>query len=97
MALQHHLEAGTVEGEMRIEVTQEDIDNGTKGRCRLCPIALAVRRATGSPDAWVDDTHIMWGASWGAWDGVAMTPRSAWSFMASFDSGQDVQPFSFEL
>jgi hypothetical protein len=34
---------------VKIQVTQEDIDNGLAGSCRLCPVAKAIGRHTGLP------------------------------------------------
>ncbi len=80
---------------MKIQVTQEDINQGVRQECEKCPIALAVIRAIGPQaatmrisvdDAWVDIGEESW-----------CLPRSAARFVSDFDSGKAVTPFEFEL
>jgi hypothetical protein len=77
---------------MTIEVTQDDIDRGRSQSFTECPIAIACRRATGMTilisneyayiDAWHEQSHLPQAARW---------------FVAGFDNGCRVHPFSFEL
>lgn len=94
---------------MRIEVTQEDIDDGQPGMATHCPIALAMGRATGKQ--WrVDGPH----ASECNWDGQAVRgtrivlPSLCVQFVKDFDGedfdlgecgtlGPECEPFSFDL
>lgn len=86
---------------MLIEVTQEDIDHGVRGECRLCPIARALQRATGNPFATM--------GAWNCWpenNGTAFQtggpipcPDAAYDFIQAFDGkgASKVRPFSFEI
>jgi hypothetical protein len=80
---------------MRIEVTQEDIDNGLKGKCDSCAVALAAKRAFGNRIILVDGEQ-MDVIDNGKWD-VLDLPDSAVAFIEAFDTGKPVKPFSFEL
>lgn len=91
---------------MQITVTQDDIDNGAQCNCTDCPIALAVRRATGGcgvqvGQRWVDiyDTTDRWPVSAAA--GSYSLPQSAQIFVETFDDDEGgpaaVEPFAFEL
>jgi hypothetical protein len=83
---------------MRIEVTQEDIDNGLRGNCRQCPIALVVARSTGALYVSVNS-----GIQWSYFRGCVSPehwrriPLEVFRFMSDFDRGRPVEPFSFEL
>ena len=85
---------------MIIHVTQEDINNGTKGDCKVCPVALALFRATGMhwmvmasfafPAGYthgnIETASVVWG------------PNSpAFAFIRDFDAGQTVSPFEFDF
>lgn len=78
-----------------VEVTAEDIAKGVKEDCGACPVALALRRA-GLGRAMVDGTSISWsfGVSGG---GDVECPCHVAEFIESFDEGDDVEPFSFQL
>jgi len=76
---------------MRIDVTQDDIANGIRKDPCWCPIALAVRRATGAPCK-VDTDEIT--LSCGAY---IPTPESAAKFVMTYDDFGAAIPFSFEL
>ena len=77
---------------MRIEVTQEDIDKGVKENCVKCPVALSLRRLF--PGEWevdVGDDAIYAGGNW------YTPPDEAQEFIAKFDAGEPVAPFSFDV
>lgn len=83
---------------MIIRVTKQDIKNGKRGKCRTCPIALAVARktdsfarVTGDEISIFDTKHAR--KSTKRWS----TPCEVQEFVINFDSGADVIPFSFEL
>ena len=88
---------------MRIDVTAEDIRDGLVS-CHLCPVALAVRRATGCR---VKFGLELYGAGrLGVWriegpDGQRIVaPGSVAAFGCRFVSGSFdpvLRPFSFEL
>ncbi len=78
---------------MTIEVTQEDIDSGTRHSCGNCPIALAINRAAGITDSAVGiTTATVRGVLW-------TMAIEASAFIARFDcSGPKmVEPFTFEM
>lgn len=83
---------------MKINVTQQDIDNGIQGDCYRCPIAQAMCRLTGmTPDdpiievdtgsitIWTDSQTLVW--TMGE-DGAV--------FVDSFDHDMPVQPCTIE-
>ena len=79
---------------MLIEVTQEDIDNGSPGKAGLCPIALAMSRSTGKQ--WrVANLTCFCPEEW-PWDDILL-PLEAVQFVKAYDSGDGVEPFSFAL
>ena len=65
---------------MKIEVTQDDIDNGVRHSTEKCPIALAATRALGGP--------ILVHAD-GSGDEID-------KFIIAFDKGEPVSPFVFD-
>ncbi len=79
----------------KISVSQQDIDNGVRSSTRRCPLARAIRRATGVP------------VSVGSFDVLFLFPKSRYQkvvlplqmleFRESFDLGKRVQPFSITL
>jgi hypothetical protein len=77
---------------MTIEVTQEDIDNGKRRRCRHCPVALALRRFTRS--VWVADQSYLHNLDLQKEIG---TPNRVSFFIEEFDAGKPVKPFTFKI
>lgn len=77
---------------MRIEVTQEHIDEGKKGSCACCPIALAAE-AVGMDRPLVMRSSILLMEL----DIIYRLPQIAKDFITTFDHGGPVQPFSFEV
>lgn len=75
---------------MRITVTQELIDKGTRGSCCRCPVALAIAAQTGVP-AFVTAKIIVCGES--EWE----TPATVRDFIANFDGKNKPNPFQFFL
>lgn len=79
---------------MRINVTQDDIDNGVSS-CVWCPVARAVARATEmyvevtATDIWIGHTPLV--------GRFVDTPEAAADFILQFDTNRKVQPFEFEL
>lgn len=79
---------------MTIEVSQGDIDEGLRGVCASCPVALAVNRALGVHDAKIAvGTYSVVGGRW------FNLPESARSWIVTFDriGPSYVKPFTFEL
>lgn len=81
-----------------ITVTQTDIDAATQARLGLgytapkcCPIAQAINRRHHN---WVvTETRVLDCD----YNGIAVLPGPAMSFIRRFDSGQAVEPFEFEI
>lgn len=78
----------------KIEVTQDDINNGDRDDTQSCPIALALLKA-GFTEPRVDGCDICYTEG----DKVksVMSPSVVRDFVKSFDRGLPVKPFSFEL
>jgi len=79
---------------MFVSVTSQDIAAGIPKSIMCCPIALAVQRATGVPDAWAGPFKICVD---GGHNGTHDTPAVAEEFMRRIDAGEAVEPFIFEL
>jgi hypothetical protein len=85
---------------MIIHVTQEDIDNGIRGSCDFCPIALALRRTLNTKVNWFTDFLIERSDNPDSW--IQFSTRSVWlthlyNFARAFDTEEPVIPFSFHL
>ena len=81
---------------MKIEVTAEDIESGV-GHNEYCPVARACKRAIGANAVvLVYPTKIHVYTHRGA-SGTFEVPYEAKLFIAKFDNGAMVEPFSFEL
>jgi hypothetical protein len=91
--------------EVTVNVTQEHIDRGERNACAKCPVALALLAAIpgagmsdvywgGADDEHVDACAIVW------IDGKRKAlhlqlPQEASAFIAEFDDGLPVTPFTF--
>ena len=78
----------------QICVTQEDINLGCRHVANHCPIAMAMKRETGSE--WSVGAFAM---QFLADEKVRIIhlPRECGKFVSNFDSGIRVKPFSFEF
>lgn len=76
---------------MRIDVSLSDIRLGIRRSHCDCPIALAIRRATGNHGVFVAYNGVQIG------DGMTYLPIEATQFIVAFDNSENVQPFSFDL
>jgi hypothetical protein len=75
---------------VRIEVGQEDIDQGCKASASYCPIARAVGRVIRGP--------VSVGAIWITLeDSTVYLTDEARQWVWDFDNDRDVEPFSFEI
>jgi hypothetical protein len=78
---------------MWIHVTSEDIAQGQRKKAYLCPVALALNRATGMK--WV---VCMNAAQVSGRDStLTKLPREATLFINAFDLDEGVSPFKFFL
>lgn len=76
---------------LTVEVTEEDIKAGKRGKGDQCPIACALRRKGDPyPDLYVGPNYIDCDS------GRFRTPGEAKAFIQAFDSGFPVQPFTFK-
>jgi hypothetical protein len=72
-----------------IEVADTHIEQGKRGNCDACPIALAARPVLGRVEV---------GSRWicsGNWS--AALPREACEFIQRYDAGDESYPFAFTL
>ena len=77
--------------EFEVEVTQEDIDQGVRKDNCNCPVALAVKRATGREDVSVARNTIALGRD------VIFRVKKICDFVFDFDEGKPVEPFTFTV
>ena len=88
---------------MLIKVTQEHIDEGTPMHCWRCPVALAIRDTIAENETYGRLPSVDVNRSWGSISGIDYDKR--WfafservvSFIDTFDRGDHVWPFEFEL
>ena len=81
---------------MLVQVTEQDIEEGKRHNCHLCPVALAVARTLGMKT----DDVLMTGDVYIRWEGWRLLGDGSFKirrFAANFDKGKPVKPFSFEL
>lgn len=81
-------------GLVRVKITQDHIIKGTRASCSNCPVALALRDATGIK--WfVSQSYL---GTVGCYNNieVKLPPRVS-VFISSFDLGVHVEPFEFDV
>lgn len=79
-----------------VDVTQNDIDNGTRKSTGGCPIALAIQRTTGNPGAWVGLYSVgTLKTDRGRVTHTHRTSREAYEFISDFDNDIPVTPATF--
>ncbi len=84
---------------LHIQVTEDDIKQGIKGKCDGCPIVLAINRQL------MDNCFAYVNGSIGKIYVkspfhqlcVFSIPIVAYQFIAAFDSDRNVGPFSFDI
>lgn len=81
----------TDETATRVHVTADHIQHGLRARCDTCPIALALTAAFPGQRAWVDTGIAYIGKR------LILLPKAARTFIAEFDAGKKVEPFTFEV
>jgi len=81
---------------IKVSVTADDITNGVKDNCKLCPIALAVVRLLPQSDAIVSyhSCAIRSGQPVPPWVKYKLS-QSAKHFVRRFDNGLSVKPATF--
>lgn len=83
---------------LTVNVTQEDIDKGTRWSNLNCPIARALGHAIGGylPVVGLKMISMRHDIDLSRSE-HALTPELAAAFIRAFDEGLSVQPFSFKL
>ena len=81
---------------MKIQVTQQDIDNGLKGLCTHCPVALAFKRVIQGGSVEVGDAAYIFPYNFDGPTVMITLPEFVHKFIRAFDSGNKVEPFEFE-
>ena len=82
--------------QIKVTVTQKDIDTGIADNCLECPIARALKRTTRKEWAvWKDNvfTSNVKACNYKQYD----LPNKAQRFIEKFDERKPVKPFSFIL
>jgi hypothetical protein len=84
--------------QMRIRVTQKDIDEGVQGNSFHCPVARAVKREFEADKVWVREIIIVTKAGSRQ---TYVAPPAVEDFIESYDSAilefESPKPFSFSL
>lgn len=84
----------TISNSVAISVTAEDIADGQRGVTNRCPVALAVRRATGIKAVSIRSTQgVLYGNEYRSFD----LPAEVREFIALYDAGQAVEPLAFDI
>lgn len=82
---------------MKIQINQEDIDNGLKKSCTECPIARAFYRITNIKDFNVTcGTIIVFYPPYNRHLHIKIPPEAK-EFIYNFDNNMPVKPFEFEI
>jgi hypothetical protein len=80
---------------MKISITQSDIDMGERHHSRFCPVSLAASRA------FRRDIRVSWTRAWGnphIEPAICFAlPEKVKDFVLSFDRGDQVEPFEFDI
>lgn len=82
---------------VEVSVTETDIMFGKKGSCTQCPIAYAVKRATGRKRNVVVDGQYLTINPDRPCEQEMHLPKKARDFVIKFDSGKKVKPFKFGI
>src|SRR5690349_8933400 len=85
---------------LTVNVTQEDIRNGTRANCNCCPIALAIYKISGVSNCQVESKYIQ--VTFDKEDGLAKAvkyslPKEVATFIRRVDNILHVDPFIFKL
>ena len=85
---------------MRIQVTAQHISDGMPNDGMNCPVALAIREATGLNGVEVGPTYVTRDDWKGRTEPVTkrtFLPPHVTEAIADFDAGTDPEPFEFDL
>lgn len=81
---------------LTVDVTEDDIKKGQRGRSAYCPIALALARKVPKKYTVLAGTTIFFFTWWGKCRRVR-PPEAAMNFTHDFDHNIPVKPLSFKL
>lgn len=81
---------------IRVEVTKEDIDKGTRHSCSTCPVARALERALECDMAFVG-RDIFHYEKEGKTSKILSLPAFVSLKIQLFDSTGEMEPFGFDL
>ncbi len=81
---------------MNINITTEDIINGTQQNCGKCPIARAINKISRNTCE-VFNTIVCFYSDDGRYENTCFLPHNAMCFIGAFDRGEEVFPMSFEM
>lgn len=76
-----------------VEVRWDHIQQGVARNIRSCPVALALKEATGT--AWTVSQYSLYEIN--SLNCMLPAPEAVHDFVVLFDTGTPVQPFSFEI
>jgi hypothetical protein len=82
---------------VQVDITDDDIANGSRCSAWNCPIQRGVTRATGAQGVAVYPLWVAICDSEGRWNESTRLPAVAARFISDFDRSLPVQPISFEL
>lgn len=80
---------------MMISVTAEHITKGVAHKCEFCPVALALKDATGIE--WTVGLIGALSVNGGKCYEIELLPLKVRIFILDFDKGEHVDPFEFDL
>lgn len=80
-----------------VEVTAEDIVNGERGYCTLCPVALALQRTHPVKDGWLVGHYAATLVAMKRVGRRSEYDHDAVNFITRFDDGESVEPFTVTL
>lgn len=76
---------------MKVNVTQYDIETGTRQSSMFCPVAYAIKAAFNTKQVYVMDDRVRIN------DKTFRLAPEAQAFIKSFDAWDSVEPFEFNI
>ena len=81
----------------KFEVTETDIKTGIKNNCDYCPIANSIKGTIPAIDVRVTASDVIIFQYNRKANETIKLPQNAIDFIKSFNKGEPVKPFTFEL
>ncbi len=82
---------------MLIKVTQEDIDNGIRGKCYFCPVAQAINRVLQKVAAVRSDVIEIFNHEETKYEKPTFTSKGLQARIDTYDDQFGMSPFEFEF